>query len=82
MPIMWIDLNYDKDGKLHGAKGKQCCYSDIPTGDIDRLKVLSVKYVKSRIESFQRQHHRQAGRNDPCLCGSGKKIKKCCIQYE
>lgn len=21
------------------------------------------------------------GRNDPCLCGSGKKFKKCCIDY-
>jgi hypothetical protein len=21
-------------------------------------------------------------RNDPCLCGSGKKYKKCCIQKE
>ncbi|MGI6085850.1 MAG: SEC-C metal-binding domain-containing protein [Acetivibrionales bacterium] len=22
------------------------------------------------------------GRNDLCPCGSGKKYKKCCIQYE
>ncbi|MDI9778475.1 SEC-C metal-binding domain-containing protein [Pseudomonas putida] len=20
------------------------------------------------------------GRNDPCLCGSGKKYKRCCLQ--
>lgn len=20
------------------------------------------------------------GRNDPCICGSGKKFKKCCLQ--
>ncbi len=82
MPIMWIDLDYDKDGKLLGAKGKQCSYSDIPTGDIDRLKVQSVEYAKSRIESFQRQYHRKVDRNDPCPCGSGKKYKKCCIRYE
>lgn len=30
MPITWIDLDYDKDGKLIGAKGKRCSYSDIP----------------------------------------------------
>ena len=82
MPIMWIDLDYDKDGKLMGAKGKQCSYSDIPIGEIDRLKELSIEYAKSRIESFQRQFHRKIGRNDPCPCGSGKKYKKCCIQYE
>jgi uncharacterized protein YchJ len=82
MPIIWIDLDYDKDDNLLGAKGKQCSYSDIPADDMDRLKELSVEYAKSRIESFQRQNHRKVGRNDPCPCGSGKKYKKCCIQYE
>ena len=23
---------------------------------------------------------RKIGRNDPCLCGSGKKYKKCCLK--
>ena len=82
MPIMWIDLNYDRESNLLGAKGKQCRYSDIPANDIDRLKELNVNYTKSRIESFQRQNHIKVGRNDPCPCGSGKKYKKCCIQYE
>lgn len=82
IPIMWIDLDYDKDGKLLGAKGKQCSYCDIPDGDIDHLRVLSVKYAKSRTESFQRQYHKKISRNDPCPCGSGKKYKKCCIEYE
>jgi len=79
MPIMWIDLDYDKDGKLIGAKGKQCSYSDIPPDEIDRLKELSVEYAKSMIKSYQCQYHRKVGRNDPCPCGSGKKYKKCCI---
>ena len=35
LPIMWIDLDYDKDGNLLAAKGKQCSYSDIPSGEID-----------------------------------------------
>lgn len=25
---------------------------------------------------------KKPGRNDPCYCGSGKKFKKCCLQYE
>lgn len=82
MPIMWIDLDYDEDCKLLGAKGKQCSYSDIPSDEIDRLEELSAEYAKSRIESFKRQFHRKVGRNDPCPCGSGKKYKKCCIQYK
>ncbi|MBC8014868.1 MAG: hypothetical protein H7X79_03880, partial [Sporomusaceae bacterium] len=72
MPITWIDLDYDKEGKLRGVKGKQCSFSDIPSDDIDQLKELSVEHAKSRIESFQRQNHRKVGRNDPCPCGSGK----------
>ena len=24
------------------------------------------------------RHHEKIGRNDPCICGSGKKYKKCC----
>jgi hypothetical protein len=81
-PIMWIDLDYDKDGNLLGAKGKQCSYSSIPSGEIERLKELGIDYTKSRIESFRRQNHRMVGRNDPCPCGSGKKYKKCCIKHE
>lgn len=82
MPIMWIDLDYGRDGKLRGAKGKQCSYSDIPPDEINRLKELSIGYAKSRIEGFQHQFHRKVGRNDPCPCGSGKEYKKCCIQYQ
>jgi len=26
-------------------------------------------------------HYRDLGRNDRCACGSGKKFKKCCIEY-
>jgi len=82
MPIMWIDLDYDNNGILIGAKGKQCNYSDIPLDAIDRLKELSVDYARSRIKSFQNQNQSKIGRNDVCPCGSGKKYKKCCLQYE
>lgn len=82
MPIMWINLDYGKDGNLLGVKGKELSCCDILASDIDRLKELSVEYSKSRIASYQRQNHRKVGRNDLCPCGSGKKYKKCCIQYK
>jgi len=28
--------------------------------------------------STRNSHGKKPGRNDPCLCGSGKKYKKCC----
>jgi len=31
-----------------------------------------------RRQDLQAQGRRRPGRNDPCLCGSGKKFKKCC----
>ena len=30
----------------------------------------------------QRRAAVKIGRNDPCLCGSGKKFKKCCLNKE
>lgn len=82
MPIMWINLDYDKDGNLIDVKGKECNYCDIPVSEIDRLKEMGVENAKSRIVSFERQNHRKVGRNELCPCGSGKKYKNCCIQYE
>lgn len=32
----------------------------------------------SQLIKFKNQHGRDIGRNDKCLCGSGKKLKKCC----
>lgn len=38
-----------------------------------------VTYCSQLIE-FRNRHGRNVGRNDKCLCGSGKKFKKCCHQ--
>ncbi len=49
-------------------------------------RMASFRQSGKPIEEFMRlvrsedaQAHRQAGRNDPCPCGSGKKYKKCCL---
>jgi uncharacterized protein len=42
---------------------------------------LSIQQVLARREgedSGQEAQSKKVGRNDPCLCGSGKKYKKCC----
>ena len=44
-----------------------------------RLKGI-YSHCKKRHFDQKRQHHPpEAGRNDPCPCGSGKKYKKCCL---
>lgn len=37
-----------------------------------------LQYV-SELQQFKKNHLRDISRNDLCLCGSGKKYKKCCI---
>lgn len=47
----------------------------------DEDEEIFEKYVTycSQMIQFQNQHGRTIGRNDKCLCGSGKKLKKCCL---
>jgi SWIM/SEC-C metal-binding protein len=40
--------------------------------DVQRMLGEKVDNTKTVVND------RQIGRNDPCLCGSGKKYKKCC----
>lgn len=42
-----------------------------------RAIVRDTSVYEKTIEGF-REVKIQAGRNDPCPCGSGKKYKKCC----
>jgi SEC-C motif-containing protein len=35
-------------------------------------------YVDGSGQQPVRREHGKVGRNDPCICGSGKKFKKCC----
>ena len=41
----------------------------------ERRKEIRKDYGRSTMASSEKQ----AGRNDPCPCGSGKKFKKCCL---
>lgn len=35
--------------------------------------------VSAKIEGATLAHRAKIGRNSPCVCGSGRKFKKCCI---
>ncbi len=35
-------------------------------------------YYHSEVEASPDEPKKKVGRNDPCICGSGKKYKKCC----
>jgi hypothetical protein len=74
-----LNLYYNNDKEL-----EKVCFSirslqDIPNNRYDELMTLGEKYAHSRMESFKKQTgKKKIGRNDLCLCGSGKKYKKCC----
>jgi len=40
--------------------------------------IIAVQFNNGLRAEFSDQYCTKVGRNDPCLCGSGKKYKKCC----
>lgn len=44
-----------------------------------KLPFLQTFIIQSKTESRKDPKYKNIGRNDLCLCGSGKKFKKCCI---
>ena len=53
---------------------------DDAAAEIPRAILLLRKIAQLRASrpTPAHQHHAKIGRNDPCLCGSGKKHKRCC----
>jgi len=41
--------------------------------------VPTVRRRLPRLRVLQRRARQSLGRNDPCLCGSGRKYKRCCL---
>lgn len=44
----------------------------------ERMKVVALNYRKKEYTKLKKNNFRFPGRNERCLCGSGKKYKKCC----
>ena len=52
---------------------------DIPESKRAELKAFGKEIVERRIEQFLLQNNKKKiYPNDPCICGSGKKYKRCC----
>jgi len=49
---------------------------------------LTIPFILRRVPTYDnyfkpgtyRREHPKVGRNEPCLCGSGKKYKRCCLE--
>lgn len=75
-----ISLHYGKRGELINVEFRTITMSEIPHDRIEELKAYSEKLFSERVEKFKKQSgKKKIGRNDPCPCGSGKKLKQCCI---
>lgn len=46
----------------------------------ERMQQLVVSWRKQRVNEWLMRGRALPGRNDDCLCGSGRKYKKCCAQ--
>lgn len=44
----------------------------------ERMQIVARNVKKTRLENYVKAGLKVPGRNDICLCGSGKKFKKCC----
>jgi SEC-C motif len=76
-----------------GNKFSVMFQTDQKTGEqIDQYSYDAVDYLFERLESpyeywdleisqriVKKEDFGKVGRNDPCACGSGKKLKKCCL---
>ncbi|UOF88756.1 anaerobic sulfatase maturase [Fodinisporobacter ferrooxydans] len=47
----------------------------------ERMLKLAEKIKANRLQDYLQRGGKLPGRNDPCICGSGKKFKKCCESY-
>ncbi len=67
MPDGGVDVDYFCEGYLK-------IYRHAST----KLEGFAKSIRKQRRSEYLAQGHKEPGRNDPCLCGSGVKYKKCC----
>ncbi len=73
-----LDLSYSENGHLVDAEWQFLRRSDITIFELPALQSKAESLRESRLQKALATR-RRIGRNDQCPCGSGKKIKKCCL---
>jgi hypothetical protein len=71
-------LVYGNDGTLRGGRWCEVTFEGLTNSEIGRLREKSKNILDRRISKELRAKG-VPGRNDRCICGSGKKYKHCCI---
>lgn len=75
-----ISLHYGNRDELINVEFRTITMSQIPHDRIEELKAYSERLFHERVEKVKdHSGNKKIGRNDPCPCGSGKKLKSCCI---
>ena len=88
-----LELTYSDEGELQDADWQWVKYADITDAALPDLeaRALGMRRARKAQTLAARQQSRLAdptttprriGRNEPCMCGSGKKYKRCCIDLE
>ncbi len=69
-----LDLDHHEVSQFRKDESGQWFFIE---GEAHTHKAGEDPHVHEKIQTVQRESPK-IGRNDPCLCGSGKKYKKCC----
>lgn len=74
-----INITMDKQDTILDVQYNLFNQKDIPESKRAELKAFGKEIVERRIEQFLVQNNKKKiYPNDPCICGSGKKYKRCC----
>lgn len=74
-----INITMDKQDTILDVQYNLFNQKDIPESKRAELKAFGKEIVERRTEQFLVQNNKKKiYPNDPCICGSGKKYKRCC----
>ena len=74
-----ITITLDENDNIIDVQYKLYCQTDIPESKRIQLQEYGKEIIERRTEQFLIQNKKKKiYPNDPCICGSGKRYKRCC----